>query len=387
MAATIQRDPVLSACVMRMANSAYFAGHGRVQTVSEAAVRLGTKELRQMAIAITIVQDHQGGGNNVPLDTVNLWKHSLGCAVVARELASGGDRRAPEEAFLAGLLHDVGKNIFNEHFGSEYREVLTSAHQEGRPLHTQETDRLSLDHAEAAGPILERWRLPPTLTSPILHHHQPWTVLKALTGEGRDTRLAHLVKIADTLAKACGVGEGGDETLEAIPNEAWASSGVPAGALSKAIEQLDAKVAEMAQIILLHGGTTEVRRRPARNLAGLPVTLVRSDNRAAAVHVLLRREGCMLRVGADVERALSKDTTGPVLVGPVDADEGAELTRLASKGSRRGIRPCVFLVEGSAEAEWKERVEQTGCGLLTSPWSTQRLLQMLGSSPAVRTTS
>lgn len=374
MASTIQRDPALTARVLRMANSAFFTGRGRVQTVSEAAVRLGTRELRQMALAISVVQSHDGAGKELPLDAVGLWKHSLGCAVVARELASAGGRAAPESAFLAGLLHDVGKMLFNEHFGREYVDVLAAARKGSTALHSHETDRLTLNHAEAAGPLLERWRLPAPLADPILHHHRSWEALRAEAGEGRDPAVTYLVKLADVLAKACGVGDGGDGTLEYVPQEAWDRCGVRFEILWKTLGELDAKVSELAQIFLLHGGSTgaPVRARPVG--AGVRVTFVRPDDRATAVRALLQRAGCTILVEDELERALAGD--GPALVGPVEPAEAAALVERVARASPRGT--SVLLVAAPAEPGLKERLKECGGRLLQSPWSMRRLLRALG---------
>ncbi len=163
----IEKDQALSASVLRMANSAMFGGLHPIDTLSQAAARLG---LRQITTMVTMVSHR---GHFVSNDTERagmlraLWEHALATASGARRLAvrGGGDRA---EAFLAGLLHDVGKLLV-------LKGVDDLDSRPGAPHVPPEViDELMASlHCELGPTVLNAWKLPKPLANVALRHHEP----------------------------------------------------------------------------------------------------------------------------------------------------------------------------------------------------------------------
>ena len=159
----LRKDPALTATVLRMANSAMFGGLTTIGDVSLAVARLGIKRVASIVTALMHQNNFRVADSSRGAYLNTLWDHSLATAICARRLAglTGGD---PEEAFLAGLLHDVGKLLVLK--GVEHLEL-------GEISVTPELFReltVSL-HPDLGHRILTAWSLPEGIAGVALHHH------------------------------------------------------------------------------------------------------------------------------------------------------------------------------------------------------------------------
>jgi HD-like signal output (HDOD) protein/CheY-like chemotaxis protein len=254
LAGTIERDAALTARVLRLANSTFYAAEGRAQNLTQAIAKLGFRAIREMALTVTLIEQYRGQGAEGGLDRLALWKHSLGCAVMARELAPAG---RGEEAFLAGLLHDAGKAMLDDLFPREYAAVLAAARERRARLFEIEQEMLGTDHAMVARRLMDRWKLPGVLADPAGLHHAGWDALRAMAD--KDLKLVGAVRAANILAKAARVGSGGDDAIEEIPDDWCELLGLDVPKVRAAVGSLGARVGELTQILLLHDLSPEAR--------------------------------------------------------------------------------------------------------------------------------
>jgi len=175
--------------------------------------------------------DQRGGYG---IDPVDLWIHSLGTAIYARELARSVDTVDPQEAYLAGLLHDVGKFVLAGCCRELYPNVVQQARQGSVPLHNTESERLGYHHAEIGAWLAEPWRLPPLYAHAILHHHHP--VEGALT-EKSQFLLTGLVALANNLCYGQNLGSGGDPSRATLPPNVFKNLGIPRETIKQAIRE------------------------------------------------------------------------------------------------------------------------------------------------------
>lgn len=184
----IRNDPVLAGRVLRLSNSSFFGFAGRIGSLREACLVLGSRTLRQMVLAAAAVQQIEVDRNL--LDVSSLWRHALATSAIARCLAQELDSD-PEIAFTAGLLHDLGKLVLAAWFRVEYGEVLRQ-HAAGGGL-MLETERavLGTDHGLFGEKLARKWCFPDALVVAIGRHHDP-------AGD----RLSDIVHLADVLAHA-----------------------------------------------------------------------------------------------------------------------------------------------------------------------------------------
>ncbi len=167
-AASLDRDPGLTARLVAMANSAYFAGYNPVYSVEEAVMRLGLNRVRTLATSILL--SGQFDPRRCPaFDASQYWYHAMGTAFAAGQLArylpvgSG-----PDSAHLAGLLHSIGLLLLVHTFPADMDRVLSQHRQEPeQDLHLLERHTLGLDHYQAGAMLLEEWEVPEIISTAV----------------------------------------------------------------------------------------------------------------------------------------------------------------------------------------------------------------------------
>lgn len=171
----IEMDPALSSKVLKISNSADFQFSSRVKTVSHAVQLLGTDLVRAIALSVIVFRLFKDLPASQFFDMALFWNHSMACAIGAELIARKFQYPHPQEAFTAGLLHDVGKLIFYQGRPKEYEANLELSQRERIPIAELETKSFGIDHAELAHYLLSKWNFPEILTTAIRFHHQPPT--------------------------------------------------------------------------------------------------------------------------------------------------------------------------------------------------------------------
>ena len=165
LARVTSRDQVLAARMLRLANSAYCAPLQEITTISEAVVRLGTASVRNVVLA-TCMASRLQSGNTYGTQGRSLAAHGIGTAFLAQLIA----RLAvvnQEEAFLYGLVHDIGKLLVLQ-LSKDYVRGGGKA-----PADDEVLAAIEARHAEFGGRVLREWRLPPVIEEPVVYHHRP----------------------------------------------------------------------------------------------------------------------------------------------------------------------------------------------------------------------
>lgn len=207
MGKVIGKDHILAAKLLKLVNSAFYGFPQRVGSINSAIILLGFNVIKSLIISASIFELMED-------QDVELWEHSLGCAVVCSVLAKRLGVADPEEVSTAGLIHDLGKVAIKMELPQEYEEI--SALVTGRGLSRREAEQevLGLDHAEVGGWLAKSWNLPAKLVEPISYHHQP--------GQAGDQRLsAAIIHFADIVIRGLGYGHGPDIWVPALRPEVW----------------------------------------------------------------------------------------------------------------------------------------------------------------------
>ena len=172
-AAIIGQDPALSSKLLRLANSAFYGMPGKITTINQAVVVLGFKVITTIVLSVTVFDMFPESTRSKHLfDRKAFWLHSLGCGLIAKHLAQPA-LLDPEEAFCAGLLHDIGKVVLEQYLHEEFHAALRTAHAKKIPLFAAENEVLGFTHANAAEWLMSGWQLPPEIELPITRHHDP----------------------------------------------------------------------------------------------------------------------------------------------------------------------------------------------------------------------
>ena len=154
LAAVIRSDPAISAKVMQLVSSAHMGLLNKPGSLEQAVVYLGAGTVKNIALCAAVVQVFRRVKDGPGFNLARFWWHSLMCAATARRLAGCGTAVPPEEAFLAGLLHDIGKLLLWVHFRSDYGALLQAADSGGQGLLAGEA-RLGATHCAVGA-----WAIP-----------------------------------------------------------------------------------------------------------------------------------------------------------------------------------------------------------------------------------
>ncbi len=172
LAVMVQRDQALGSRVLRIVNSAAFGLPRKVSSIFHATALLGLDELRRIALSVCVFHDLLGSKGCLGIDKPLYWQHNLAVAAASKALATDCGIE-PNEAYAAGLLHDIGKVILAQYVEPAYGRVLRHIESELAVPLTAEQQLLGIDHAEVGGILARRWNLPDSLVAAIEHHHQP----------------------------------------------------------------------------------------------------------------------------------------------------------------------------------------------------------------------
>lgn len=168
------KDPALSAKLLQLSNSAYFGFSRKVFSVDEAVQLLGVSIIQSLAMAVPIFSAFSRlKCPDFPIDQV--WEHSAQTGVIGRRIFSQhvDDSHLAEQAFCAGVLHDIGKIILADGLPGEYSAVLKESRDTRQPLVEVERKHFHATHAEIGAYLLALWGLPMPLIEAVANHHKP----------------------------------------------------------------------------------------------------------------------------------------------------------------------------------------------------------------------
>jgi HD-like signal output (HDOD) protein/signal transduction histidine kinase len=168
----IGQDASLSAKVMRMVNSAYYGLPTRVTSVEQALLLVGTDAIKNIAVSAAVFRVFGLAKGDGVFNLKLFWYHSLLCATMAELIAKKTSYSSSDEAFLSGLLHDIGKLVLWVNFPKEYTQVLKSSKSESELLLAEEK-RLGARHSEVGAWMIGRWHLQSFMADAVLFHHEP----------------------------------------------------------------------------------------------------------------------------------------------------------------------------------------------------------------------
>lgn len=191
LAALIAQDAGMTGKLLAVANSSAYHRPTRSANLEQSLVALGTDMIKTLVISDSVFQTFSNFPHSGSTDLRAFWKNSLSAAVLARETARLLDYAHPEEAYLAGLLHNVGRLALLAAAPKEYGFNFTA--RDDDDLCAVEQRTLQITHTEAGAWLIERWRLDSFLADAVLYHHEPSERLEASHPLIRIVRLAHVL--------------------------------------------------------------------------------------------------------------------------------------------------------------------------------------------------
>ena len=241
LAKAIASDPPLSLKTLRIVNSVMYGLRNKVSSIDHAVTLLGMKVIKNLAFSATICEMMDSGMKTV-------FHHSLTCAVAMRSLVEAGVRDATlesaEEAFTCGLLHDIGKVLFEEFLPDECHAIEALAREQHLPLHLAEVAVIGVDHAQLGAKFAIKWKLPPHIINAIGAHHD-----LAQCQDPQHVHLASMVQIANYITHRSGIAHSA-APIE-IADTVWTTSGITGEDMVGIMEHFFANLPMVSQLMQL----------------------------------------------------------------------------------------------------------------------------------------
>lgn len=203
----VGQDLSLSAKMLRLANSAFYGIPRSITSIGNAVVILGLKVINTMVLSLTVFDMFPEDKRSAALfNRKAFWIHSLSCGLIAKFLTTRIRKVVlfdPEEAFCAGLLHDIGKVVMEQYLHEEFHQALDYALLNRFPIFEAENSQLGYSHTDIAEWLTESWSLPAEIRLSLIHHHNP-------AGSIQSQDIITLIHLADWLCYETGMVIDGD---------------------------------------------------------------------------------------------------------------------------------------------------------------------------------
>ncbi|WP_022666533.1 HDOD domain-containing protein [Desulfospira joergensenii] len=203
LAKVIETDPGLAVRVLEMANSAMAGMRRNISALSEAVVILGLDQVKKMALSLTVFQSFFKSSASQSFDRILFWRHCLCVALLSTEIAKETGYPDPEETYIAGLLHDLGKIFLDTRGHQDYGKFITSVSTSTDIVIDEERRLFGLGHDDIGAYFCSQWGLPSSLALTAKYHHQPYSSLGL---SDREKHLIAIVSLADFLCWTQGLG-------------------------------------------------------------------------------------------------------------------------------------------------------------------------------------
>ena len=217
LAQAIESDAATVAMVLRKANTVFYGAGQPITDVKDAVVRIGTNEIKALVLSLNAVKMFSKEQKSNGFSRLDYWKHTLATGILARIMGHQLKLPNADDLFVGGLLHDIGKIIFDEYLSPPFDDIVLQAINNRSPLRVEEKKMLGYSHVNVGEAILDAWKFPECFQVIVARHHHPEPLRKETCKE-QHLIMARVVYIANLLAKALGVGSGGDLSIQDVPS-------------------------------------------------------------------------------------------------------------------------------------------------------------------------
>lgn len=218
----MEADPVISANILKVSNTVFFASlNRRISTIKDAVVRIGLRETKRIVMGMSVMAILDKKNNNLGFDRMAFWQHSLATALIAERIAKRMGRVNTDEAFLAGLLHDFGIILLDEFFPTVLAKVLDATTNNASRFVDNEVSILGISHNDVVKELFAAWKLPEAVAEGVCLHYSVCENAKEPKTPGE--KLGLCTALGNYIAKALCLGRACDQYV--MPMGAWAFAG------------------------------------------------------------------------------------------------------------------------------------------------------------------
>lgn len=237
----VKHDPALAAKVLKVVNSAFYGLPSQIASLDRAIVMLGLSAVKNIALAASLSRLFRPGVISERFAARDLWTHCISVGVCARMLAQYGFGQV-EEAFVAGLVHDMGLLIEFQLFPEKLKAIAEQCEREPRDFRALEQEIIGADHQAFGAALSAKWKFPPGLRCAISHHHNPENLKPELK------KIVTAVQVADTICCQNELGFYLTARIQQVTDETFDYLGVGAASIAELLELLPERIKETEQI-------------------------------------------------------------------------------------------------------------------------------------------
>jgi HD-like signal output (HDOD) protein len=189
----VKNDPALAAKILKVVNSAFYGLPAQIASLDRAIVMLGLSAVKNIALAASLARLFRPGTLGERFTARDLWRHCIAVGVCGRMLTKAASGIQNDEAFVAGLVHDMGLLLEYQLFPEQLRVVVDRCTGTPGKYCATETEIIGADHQQFGSALAAKWKFPPLLRCVIGYHHNPRTLKPEFQ------RVAALVYVSDTI--------------------------------------------------------------------------------------------------------------------------------------------------------------------------------------------
>jgi HD-like signal output (HDOD) protein len=230
--------------LLKVINSPLYGLSSKITSISQAIMLLGFTEVKNVILALSIVDLFSSTNKDLAVNMVEMWKHSIAVGVISRILGVNLKVGIVENYFVAGLIHDIGKLFFITTFKENYVQVVQKAREDNASLYDYEQKVFGMNHDTVGELLANKWDLPECLTVAIKYHHSG--------ADGKLDALASCVHLANIMAKCMNLGESFETTINQPNFEIWNTLNFSNGVLTSLYDQITEAFNQSASILILN---------------------------------------------------------------------------------------------------------------------------------------
>lgn len=241
----VRKDVALSARLLKIVNSPFFALQSKIDTIGRAVTVIGTHQLAQLAIGISVVNMFSHIPKGIGVDMYRFWQHSLAVGIASKILAThAGMPRAAERLFICGLLHDLGRIVMYTYAPKEMLFCLHRAAKSRVSLRFVESKVFGYNHCHVAARLFRKWRLPDSIEMCAKWHDSP--------DGAKYNKDVCVVHVANAFVNAMGYGTSGEIFIPGIDGKAWDMLGVNEAVMDSLAETLDYQMEDIMKMMVVN---------------------------------------------------------------------------------------------------------------------------------------
>lgn len=239
----VRTDPALAAKILKVVNSAFYGLPSQIASLDRAILLLGLSAVKNIVLAASLSRMFKAEAVCDQFAARDLWHHCVSVGVCARLLAQASNAAMPDEAFVAGLVHDMGLIVAQQLFPAKLKYAVETCLNVNADFRGIELRVIGADHQALGGALAAKWKFPAGLWHAIANHHQP----EQVTEQYR--RTVSLVFVADVLSCRTNYGFWLTAHKQELTPEALVRAGVTQEQCDQVAEELPDRVKEAEQVL------------------------------------------------------------------------------------------------------------------------------------------